>query len=54
MRCVLGKMFKLRILCFLNVGNMEDMYTYEGTGARRATSSLLEFVKTYEVEVLVV
>jgi surfactin synthase thioesterase subunit len=53
-RCVLGKTPKLRILCFPNAGNMEDMYTHEGTGARRATSPLLEFAKTHEAEVLAV
>ena len=50
----LGKTPKLRILCFPNAGNMEDMYTHEGTGARRATSPLLEFAKTHEAEVLAV
>lgn len=32
---------KLRILCFPNAGNAEDMYTSEGTGPRRAPSPLL-------------
>lgn len=32
---------RLRILCFPNAGNAEDMYTSEGTGVRRAPSPLL-------------
>ena len=32
---------RLRILCFPNAGNAEDMYTSEGTGVRRAASPLL-------------
>jgi surfactin synthase thioesterase subunit len=31
----------LRVLCFANAGNAEDMYTNEGTGPRRAPSPLL-------------
>jgi hypothetical protein len=31
----------LRIVCFPNAGNAEDMYTSEGTGPRRAPSPLL-------------
>lgn len=30
-----------RVLCFPNAGNAEDMYTSEGTGARRNPSPLL-------------
>ena len=29
------------MLCFHNAGNAEDMYTSEGTGARRVNSPLL-------------
>ena len=32
---------RLRVLCFPNAGNAEDMYTSEGTGPRRAPSPLL-------------
>lgn len=32
---------RLRVLCFPNAGNAEDMYTSEGTGVRRAPSPLL-------------
>jgi hypothetical protein len=32
---------RLRVLCFANAGNAEDMYTNEGTGSRRAPSPLL-------------
>ena len=31
----------MRVLCFHNAGNAEDMYTSEGTGARRSPSPLL-------------
>lgn len=31
----------LRVICFHNAGNAEDMYTSEGTGIRRAASPLL-------------
>lgn len=45
---------KMRILCFPNAGNTEDMYTHEGTGVRRAQSPLLELAKSNECEVLAV
>ena len=45
---------KLRVLCFANAGNTEDMYTSEGTGPRRATSPLLEFCKKHGAELLAV
>lgn len=32
---------RLRVICFPSAGNAEDMYTSEGTGARRAVSPLL-------------
>lgn len=32
---------RLRVLCFPNAGNAEDMYTNEGTGVRRTPSPLL-------------
>ena len=32
---------KVRVLCFTNAGNAEDLYTNEGTGPRRAPSPLL-------------
>ncbi len=32
---------RLRVVCFCSAGNAEDMYTSEGTGARRAPSPLL-------------
>ena len=31
----------MRVLCFHNAGSAEDMYTSEGTGARRSPSPLL-------------
>ena len=34
-------MHRRRVLCFPNAGSAEDMYTSEGTGARRAASPLL-------------
>ena len=34
-------MHSRRVLCFPNAGSAEDMYTSEGTGARRAASPLL-------------
>lgn len=32
---------QMRVVCFANAGNAEDMYTNEGTGIRRAPSPLL-------------
>jgi len=40
---------RLRILCFPNAGNAEDMYTSEGTGIRRASSPLLVRVMAIRV-----
>ena len=45
---------RLRVLCFPNAGNAEDMYTSEGTGARRAPSPLLEWCRAAGAEVLAV
>ena len=49
-----GKTPKLRVLCFANAGNTEDMYTSEGTGPRRAVSPLLEWCKQNGAEMLAV
>jgi len=35
---------KLRVLCFPNAGNAEDMFTNEGTGVRKALSPLLVII----------
>ncbi|KAL4451499.1 hypothetical protein ABPG75_007161 [Micractinium tetrahymenae] len=45
---------RLRILCFPNAGNAEDMYTSEGTGVRRAPSPLLEWCRANGAECLAV
>ena len=39
--CIPLRLPRLRVLCFPNAGNAEDMYTSEGTGVRRAPSPLL-------------
>ncbi|EFN56085.1 hypothetical protein CHLNCDRAFT_145600 [Chlorella variabilis] len=44
----------LRILCFPNAGNAEDMYTSEGTGVRRAPSPLLDWCRANDAECLAV
>lgn len=44
----------VRVLCFHNAGNSEDMYTSEGTGVRRAPSPLLDWARARGVEVLAV
>lgn len=36
---------RLLVLCFPNAGSAEDMYTSEGTGARRAQSPLLDWCR---------
>lgn len=38
---VLVTLCRLRVLCFHNAGNAEDMFTSEGTGVRRIASPLL-------------
>ncbi|KAL4515951.1 hypothetical protein Ndes2526B_g00665 [Nannochloris sp. 'desiccata'] len=43
---------KLRLLCFANAGNAEDMYTSEGTGIRKSVSPLLEWCRENQVECL--
>ncbi|MEW5298136.1 MAG: hypothetical protein WDW36_001289 [Sanguina aurantia] len=45
---------RLRVICFPSAGNAEDMYTSEGTGARRAASPLLSWCKANGAEVLAV
>ena len=45
---------RMRVLCFPNAGNTEDMFTHEGTGERRAKSPLLEWAKTNDAEILAV
>ncbi|KAK9813306.1 hypothetical protein WJX72_012248 [[Myrmecia] bisecta] len=45
---------RLRVLCFPNAGNAEDMYTNEGTGTRRAPSPLLEWCRASAAECLAV
>lgn len=42
----------LRVLCFTNAGNAEDLFTSEGTGARRAPSPLLEWCRENKAECL--
>ena len=42
----------LRIICFANAGNAEDLYTNEGLGTRRIVSPLLEFCKKNKAELL--
>jgi medium-chain acyl-[acyl-carrier-protein] hydrolase len=43
---------KLRLVCFANAGNAEDMYTSEGTGIRKSVSPLLEWCRENQVECL--
>ncbi|PRW20885.1 Monothiol glutaredoxin- chloroplastic [Chlorella sorokiniana] len=45
---------RLRVLCFPNAGNAEDMYTSEGTGVRRAPSPLLDWCRANVAECLAV
>ncbi|KAG2437450.1 hypothetical protein HXX76_006100 [Chlamydomonas incerta] len=45
---------RLRLLAFHSSGNAEDMWTSEGTGARRAKSPLLEWCRRDGVELLAV
>lgn len=40
---------RLRVLCFCNAGSAEDMFTSEGSGARRAVSPLLVCFPTIDV-----
>jgi len=42
---------KLRLVCWTNAGNEENLYTNEGVGARKV-STLLDFCKANAVEVL--
>jgi hypothetical protein len=44
---------KMRLICFTNAGNEENVYTNEGLGARKV-STLLEFCRTHQVEMLAV
>jgi len=44
---------KMRLVCFTNAGNEENVYTNEGLGARKV-STLLEFCRTHQVEMLAV
>ncbi|EIE19364.1 alpha/beta-hydrolase [Coccomyxa subellipsoidea C-169] len=43
-----------RVVCFPNAGNAEDMYTSEGTGARKVSSPLLEWCRENDAECLAV
>lgn len=45
---------RLRVLCFCNAGSAEDMFTSEGSGARRAVSPLLEWCRAHSAECLAV
>lgn len=45
---------RMRVLCFPNAGNAEDMYSGEGTGVRRAPSPLLEWCRANHAECLAV
>eukprot|EP00198_Chlamydomonas_reinhardtii_P005211 XP_001694547.1 predicted protein [Chlamydomonas reinhardtii] len=47
-------MHRMRVLAFHSSGNAEDMWTSEGTGARRAKSPLLEWCRGRDVELLAV
>lgn len=38
---------RVRVLCFHNAGSAEDMYTSEGTGARRSPNPLLVSTKSF-------
>jgi medium-chain acyl-[acyl-carrier-protein] hydrolase len=40
------------LVCFPNAGNAEDMYTSEGSGARKQPSPLLEYCREHDVQVL--
>jgi hypothetical protein len=42
----------LRVICFANAGNAEDLFTNEGLGERRIVSPLLTFCKNYKAELL--
>ena len=42
----------MRVVCFPNAGNAEDMYTSEGTGVRKVSSPLLAWCREYQVECL--
>lgn len=41
----------MRLLCFTNAGNEENVYTNEGLGARRVPA-LLEWCRAHQVEML--
>ena len=40
------------LVCFPNAGNAEDMYTSEGSGARKQPSPLLEYCREHKVQVM--
>ena len=42
---------KMRLICWTNAGNEENLYTNEGAGARRV-ANLLEFCRANQVEIL--
>lgn len=44
---------KMRVVCFTNAGNEENVFTMEGIGARRV-STLLDFCRSNQVEMLAV
>ena len=43
---------KLRIICFAPAGCAEDLYSTEGTGARKVKSPLLEWARSNKAEVI--
>jgi medium-chain acyl-[acyl-carrier-protein] hydrolase len=43
---------RLKVVCFANAGNAEDLFTLEGLGERKITSPLLEFCKQNKCEML--
>ncbi|KAG2490101.1 hypothetical protein HYH03_011407 [Edaphochlamys debaryana] len=45
---------RLRVIAFHSAGNAEDMFTSEGTGARRSPSPLLDWCRRCGVELLAV
>ena len=42
----------LRVICFANAGNAEDLFTNEGVGERKIQSPLLTFCRKFKAELL--
>jgi medium-chain acyl-[acyl-carrier-protein] hydrolase len=42
----------LRVICFANAGNAEDLFTNEGVGERKIESPLLTFCRKFKAELL--